>query len=173
MTHNQNGKTEGRSGSGLDSEIDHLTRRAIQAPIAACLIRTFAEELGWEKALEIAARAIQTDAMKGGREVAEMYGDNSMKTLARVVREIWSAGDALTVRFLEETDQNLHFDVTRCQYAEMYEELGMRDLGFCLSCCRDGAFGKGFNPGIQLARTQTIMEGAGFCDFRFSMRKQI
>jgi hypothetical protein len=169
MSGGQNKKPEGQGGSGLGADVDHLTRRAIQAPIAACLIRAFAEEMGREKALEIAGRAIQSDAMQGGRAVADMYGDNSLKTLARVVREIWAAGDALTVRFIEETDQRLYFDVTRCRYAEMYEKLGMRDLGFCLSCCRDGSFGEGFNPRIRLARTQTIMEGAGFCDFRFAM----
>ena len=101
--------------------------------------------------------------------MADLYGDNSLKTLARVVREIWAAGDALAVRFIEETDQRLYFDVTRCRYAEMYAKLGMRDLGFSLSCCRDGSFGEGFNPKVRLERTRTIMEGAGFCDFRYSM----
>ena len=173
MSGGQNKKPEEQGGSGLVADVDHLTRRAVQAPIAACLIRAFAEEMGREKALEIAGRAIQSDAMQGGRAVADMYGDNSLKTLARVVREIWAAGDALTVRFIKETDQRLYFDVTRCRYAEMYEEMGMRDLGFCLSCCRDGSFGEGFNPSIRLARKQTIMEGAGFCGFRFVMEEGI
>ncbi len=172
MSGGQCRKLEGQGGSGPGSEVDHLTRRAIQAPIAACLIRAFAEEMGSEKALEIAGRAIQSDAVQGGREVADRYGDNAMKTLARVVREVWAAGDALAVRFLEETDQHLHFDVIRCRYAEMYEDMGMRDLGFSLSCCRDGSFGEGFNPRIRLERTQTIMEGAGFCDFRYSIIHQ-
>ncbi len=32
---------------------------------------------------------------------------------------------------------------------------------------RDEALIEGFNPEIKLHRTQTIMEGATFCDFRF------
>jgi hypothetical protein len=49
----------------------------------------------------------------------------------------------------------------------MYRALGLADLGRSLSCQRDYALAKGFNPAIQLERTQTIMEGASHCDFRF------
>ena len=49
----------------------------------------------------------------------------------------------------------------------MYRALGMADLGASLSCCRDFALVEGFDPTIRLARTQTLMEGAPFCDFRF------
>jgi hypothetical protein len=34
---------------------------------------------------------------------------------------------------------------------------------------RDFALVEGFNPKINLTRTQTIMEGADYCDFRFTM----
>ena len=51
----------------------------------------------------------------------------------------------------------------------MYEHLGIPELGKMLSCDRDFAFIEGFNPNIQLTRTQTIMEGADICDFRFEV----
>jgi hypothetical protein len=62
-------------------------------------------------------------------------------------------------------------NTTRCRYAEMYRELGMPKLGFTLSCARDFALVEGFNPRIELRRTQTIMEGADHCDFRFTLQK--
>ena len=65
----------------------------------------------------------------------------------------------------------LDFDVTRCRYAEMYRALGLADLGGTLSCCRDFALIEGFNPEVTLTRTQTIMEGATHCDFRFQARR--
>jgi hypothetical protein len=49
----------------------------------------------------------------------------------------------------------------------MYAELGMRALGSQLSCGRDGAFCSGFNPRLRFERTQTLMQGASHCDFRF------
>jgi hypothetical protein len=37
-----------------------------------------------------------------------------------------------------------------------------------LSCNRDAALIDGFNPAVTLTRTQTIMQGASCCDFRYS-----
>ena len=151
------------------TEISHLQLREIQAPIAACLIKEFAKTVGFEKALEMATVAIRSDALPAGKRMAEELGSNTLKDLARLVRELWSKDDAMTVEFLVETEQNLHFNVTHCEYAELYRKLGILELGYCLSCSRDDPFVKGFNSQIQLVRTQTIMQGAAYCDFRFMM----
>lgn len=55
----------------------------------------------------------------------------------------------------------------RCRYAEMYRSLGIPEVGVLLSCNRDFSLVEGFNPDVQLTRTQTIMQGASPCDFRF------
>jgi hypothetical protein len=47
----------------------------------------------------------------------------------------------------------------------------MARLGPMLSCARDFALIEGFNPQIRLTRTQTLMEGAPFCDFRYRYSK--
>jgi len=147
----------------------HLRCREIQAPVAACLIRAFGAVLGPEKALEVATAAVQADALTAGRNAAELYGGNDVAALAWLVREIWAEDGAMTLHFLRETERDLYFDVTRCRYAETYERMGMRELGFCLSCSRDEPFARGFNPRLKLHRTQTIMEGASSCDFRFTL----
>ena len=49
--------------------------------------------------------------------------------------------------------------------------MGLGALGGILSCSRDGTFCKGFNPAITFERSQTIMEGASHCDFRFTLGK--
>jgi hypothetical protein len=84
---------------------------------------------------------------------------------------LWQQDGALTIDLKVKERDRLEFDVKRCRYAEMYRELGMADLGRILSCNRDGAFCTGFNPAIRLTRTQTIMEGADCCDFRYAMTK--
>ncbi|MGZ8216846.1 L-2-amino-thiazoline-4-carboxylic acid hydrolase [Methylomagnum sp.] len=155
-----------------EPSLTHLQRREIQAPVAACLIRGFAQALGREKALEIASAAIQEDARTAGRSLAAQLGGDSLAELRRIVETVWAGDEAVTLRFLEDGGSRLAFDVTRCRYAELYEAMGMKDLGFCLSCCRDGAFAEGFNPRIKLARTQTIMDGAAFCDFRFTLEAE-
>jgi hypothetical protein len=70
---------------------------------------------------------------------------------------------------LEQSPTQLSFNVTRCRYAEMYRAIGLADLGGSLSCQRDFELARGFNPDIRLTRTQTIMEGAAYCDFRFRL----
>ena len=77
--------------------------------------------------------------------------------------------DALEITIHKTTGDQLAFDVHRCRYAEMYDRLGLREMGFHLSCCRDAAFARGFNTAIRMQRRQTIMEGAPCCDFRFSL----
>ena len=47
------------------------------------------------------------------------------------------------------------------------EALGVPELGAILSCARDAALIEGFNPRLKLTRTETIMEGAASCDFRY------
>jgi len=47
----------------------------------------------------------------------------------------------------------------------MMEELGGRDFGHLLVCRGDFAAAK--QIGMKLTRTQTKMQGAPFCDFRY------
>ena len=53
----------------------------------------------------------------------------------------------------------------------MYRELGLEELGYTLSCNRDGSLLAGFAPDVEFTRTQTIMQGASHCDFRYRKRK--
>ena len=150
--------------------VDILTRREIEARIVAPLFEAFAAEIGRERALEILKDTIQKIAQQQGAELALQIGG---KTLAQftVALEAWKEGDAMDMDVLEQNDEKLSFNVTRCRYAEMYRQLGIPELGRILSCGRDFALMAGFNPEINLTRTQTIMEGAACCDFRYAQKK--
>ena len=73
----------------------------------------------------------------------------------------------MEIELIEQSAERLSFNVVRCRYAEMYHALGLAELGASLSCRRDFALAEGFSPEIRLVRTQTLMQGAPFCDFRF------
>jgi len=152
------------------SKIGILTRREIEARIAGPLIRAFVAEIGEESALEVARRVITSLARENGEMLRKLAGGNTLADFARGI-PLWSRDDALTLDLLESTPERISMNVTRCRYAEMYRELGMADLGFALSCARDFALVEGFNNRIKLERTQTIMEGADHCDFRFTLEK--
>jgi hypothetical protein len=54
----------------------------------------------------------------------------------------------------------------------MYEQMGARDLGFLLSCNRDFAAFEGMAPELDFNRTQTRMQGASHCDFRYRTKDE-
>ena len=108
-------------------------------------------------------------ARQTGCAAAEELSGNDLPHLKQVV-ERWKAGGALELTVLRDDDTEFEFDVTRCRFAELYHRLGIADLGPLLSCNRDGAMIEGFNPDIEFRRTQTIMQGAGHCDFRYRTR---
>lgn len=143
-----------------------LQQREIEAKVVGPLIRAVAVELGAEKTLQLLRGVIAGLARQGGAELARFLGETSLEAFAQSL-DRWKEGGALEIDLLEQSAERLSFNVTRCRYAELYRALGLADLGSSLSCQRDFALVQGFNPAIHLTRTQTIMEGAPFCDFRF------
>jgi predicted ArsR family transcriptional regulator len=143
-----------------------LQQREIEAKIVGPLVRAFAAELGEERAIAILRQIITDLARQGGAELARSLGEQSLEAFARTL-DRWRENNALEIEMIEQSPERLSFNVVRCRYAEMYRALGLTDLGASLSCQRDFALAHGFSPEIQLTRTQTLMEGAAFCDFRF------
>jgi hypothetical protein len=143
-----------------------LEQREIEARIVGPLIAAVRAELGAEKTLALVRQVIADLARQSGAELAQRLGEASLPAFASCL-DRWSEAGALEIDVLEQSADRLSFNVTRCRYAEMYRALGLGDLGSSLSCQRDFSLIEGFNPAIALSRTQTIMEGAVYCDFRF------
>jgi hypothetical protein len=150
----------------MSDHIPLLRQREIEANVIAPLFRAFATEVGEERAQEILAGVIRELARQAGCAAAAAVGGNDLPHLKSVV-ERWKDGGALELTVLRDDDEAFEFDVTRCRYAELYRRLGLESLGPLLSCNRDGAMIEGFNPALAFRRTQTIMEGATHCDFRY------
>ena len=64
-------------------------------------------------------------------------------------------------------------NVTECRYAKFYNKIGAPELGFLLTCSADSDsfHTEGFGADVQLTVTQTIMQGASHCDFRYARKK--
>jgi hypothetical protein len=147
-------------------DIPLLQRREIEAQIVGPLVRAFADAFGREETVEVLRSVIVDLARQGGEELARSLGESSLEAFAATLGR-WQEGGALEIDLLERSPERLSFNVVRCRYAEMYRRLGLEDLGSTLSCARDFALAEGFSPEIELERTQTLMQGAPFCDFRF------
>ncbi|MBI1733701.1 MAG: L-2-amino-thiazoline-4-carboxylic acid hydrolase [Candidatus Rokubacteria bacterium] len=148
-----------------------LKRREIEARVLLPVVEALANEFGRERVVGIVRDVIVDIARQQGRQLAERMGDSSLPTFAAALED-WKKDDAYRMDVLDQTDERFSFNVTRCRYAEMYRALGIAELGALLSCNRDFALIQGFNPDVELTRTQTIMDGASHCDFRFVRRRK-
>ena len=152
------------------TDLPMLDQRRIEANILKPVYEEMKAQLGTEKAQEILGAAVIRDSISQGAAYAEGLEDRGLKAFRDTMAQ-WKASGALEMEMLKETDEEVHFNVVRCKYSEMYREMGVGHIGHLLSCNRDGTFCTGFNPDIKLDRTQTIMSGASHCDFRYRMEK--
>jgi len=154
------------------TDLPILEQRRIEANIIKPIYEQMKAEIGDEKARRIISAAIIKNAIEQGAAYAKTEGGTTSLESFHALLPQWKANGALEVDMLEETESNVNYNVTRCQYAEMYKEMGLADIGHLLSCGRDGTFCKGYDPRISLIRTQTIMQGASHCDFRYSLKDE-
>lgn len=152
----------------LNRLIGVLTRREVEARLLAPLVAVLGREFGEERVLRLIRETIVSIARRQGAELARELGGDSLAEFRESLVN-WTRGGALEIEVLEEGETVFGFNVTRCRYAEMYRGLGIPRLGPILSCSRDFALIEGFNPRIRLTRTQTLMDGAPFCDFRYRL----
>jgi hypothetical protein len=150
----------------LTQRIGVLNRREVEARILSPMIDALGARFGREEVLEIVKDTIVKIAKEQGEDLAQaMGGCGSSAFLASLA--YWKKDGALEIEILNDQGGRLDFNVTRCRYAEMYRALGIPELGSIFSCNRDYALIDGFNHEARLDRTQTIMQGAPHCDFRY------
>jgi len=149
-----------------------LQRRRIEAEILKPVYEEMVARFGEQAAQEVLGTAITKAAMAAARGFAEAEPEGpSLKGFADLL-PLWQKDDALRMEVKRQDETHFDFDVTRCRYAEMYREMGLGHIGHLLSCNRDGAFCTGYDPRISMERTQTIMQGASHCDFRYTVKAE-
>jgi hypothetical protein len=148
--------------------ISILEQRRIEAGVIKPIYETLEAELGTARARQLIGAAIRKAAREGAQQLAqEAAGVTNLETFAALL-DRWKEGNAYDMEVLAQNAEHFDFNIRRCSYAEMYKDMGLGHIGHLLSCQRDGALCEGYDPKIRMRRTQTIMEGASHCDFRFS-----
>ena len=167
---NQDNSKKTMPADDLNAKIGVLTRREVEARILTPVIDALGESFGPEAVLSVVQSTIVKIAREQGADLSNLMGNNSLHHFFETL-QFWTRDDALKIEVIEASEDVLSFNVTRCRYAELYDSLGIRNIGTIFSCARDFALVEGFNPDVTLTRTQTIMEGAPFCDFRYRLNK--
>jgi len=148
-----------------------MERAKAQAQVLVPLVKALQVELGEERANAIVRKTLGSVFRRLGEQwwqskQSTHLGENMESALAS-----WARDDALDYSVRAKSQDIYEVDVTGCRYAHFYKELGEPELGFLLVCSQDFSFAEGLDPDIKLTRTQTIMQGASHCDFRYRRQK--
>ena len=144
-----------------------LAKRRIEAEILGHVYEVLKASQGQAAAMLVIGDAVRRTSVAQARQfAAAAEGGSSLQSFI-ALSGLWQAEDALQIEVREQTGQTYAFDVLRCRYAEMYRAMGLGEIGHLLSCQRDGSFSEGYDPKLKFTRSQTIMQGASHCDFRY------
>ena len=151
-------------------DIPLIEKIKIQAHVLVPLVKTLQAELGEARANDLVRKALGDLYRSYGEKWWRSQGARGFEEKMASAFEMFAAGDALKYDVLKETPDTFDLNVTQCRYAEFYKKIGAPELGFLLTCSADFSHAEGFGPGVQLTRTQTIMQGASHCDFRYALK---
>lgn len=144
-----------------------LEKRRIEAEILKHVYETLKASQGPEVAKKTIAESVRRSAIEQAERFSkEQGGEKTLQSFVDLM-PLWTKDDALEIQIVHRDANAFDFNVTRCRYSEMYKAMGLGDIGHLISCQRDGAFCDGYDPKLKLTRTQTIMQGASHCDFRY------
>jgi len=152
-------------------DIPLIEQVKIQAQVLVPLVKALQAELGEERANAIVRKALGDLYRKYGEKWWRTQGAGSLGEKIASAFEMFAAGDALEYEVVKKAPDAFEVNVTECRYAKFYNQIGAPELGFLLTCSADFSHAEGFGANVQLTRTQTIMQGASHCDFRYALQQ--
>ena len=152
--------------------ISLLEEVKMQASVLVPLLRTLREELGTERADALVKRSLR-DWLRSvyeriGQQVDEPPRDKWGKVFGELSQRV---GDDVDFEMLAVEEDRLEYNVTACRFAQFFKELGEPDLGSVLVCEMDVHIAELGGNDVEFTRTQTIMQGADYCDFRYRLSR--
>jgi L-2-amino-thiazoline-4-carboxylic acid hydrolase len=152
-------------------DIPVIEQARIQAQVLVPLVKALQAELGEERANALVRKALGDVHRRLGEQWWRAKKSGHVGENLAAAFAAFGKSEALDYSVRAQSQDSYEIDVTGCRYAQFYRELGEPELGFLLVCGADFPFAEGFDPDIKLTRTQTIMQGASHCDFRYRRQK--
>ena len=152
-------------------DIPLIEQVKIQAQVLVPLVTALQAELGEERANAIVRKALGDLYRRYGEKWWRRQGARNLGEKLASAFDMFAAGNALNYKVVKQAPGAFEVDVTECRYAKFYNEIGAPELGFLLTCSADFTMTEGFGSDVQLTRTQTIMQGASHCDFRYAQKR--
>ena len=155
----------------IDRPIPLLEEAKLQAAVLVPILRAARAQLGKEAADRLIGDALRQWAKDLYHRMGEKQtGDQRQKWDAAWAEFRPRIGNAVDREMLKDEPGVREYNVTRCAYAEFFKALGEPELGTILLCDSDFHLADVGGDKVELQRTQTIMKGAAYCDFRYRFR---
>jgi hypothetical protein len=144
----------------------------LQAAVIVPVLQALRAEIGKEAADRITGNALRQWA----RDLYHRIGEAKQGTPRQKWDAVWAEdmrpriGDSVERDMLKDDGTVREYNITRCQYAEFFRALGEPELGGILLCDSDFHIADIGGPDVEFKRTQTIMQGAAYCDFRYRFK---
>ena len=150
------------------SDITMLDKVKIQAQVLVPVMRALRAELGRDKADALVKGALR-DWSKG------LFAEIGKDIEGSSYRKFATMNTALADVTMQEVSFDMHrrdkqaleFDITSCRFAEFFRALGEPELGALLICHVDADIADAGGSEVNFSRTQTLMQGASCCNFRY------
>lgn len=152
----------------VDPGIDLLSKAKIQAQVLVPLLRAMREGMGTEQADALVKRALRDWSAELFAAIGQQIDGPPRKKWAAMHKAMGEISAAeVNVEVRRQDREALEFDITSCKFAEFFRALGEPDLGTLLMCSTDIDIAAAGGTEVEFSRTQTIMQGATYCNFRY------
>ena len=133
----------------------------IQSRVVIPIVHELEKEIGKERANAIVGKAIARAYV----DYRKMKGFEA-NSHPRVEQEI-DSGFPVEREVIDDTEETYGYNITGCQFAEYFRQIGEPEIGALMTCGVDFAAEDLIRPEWEFERTQTRMQGASHCDFRW------
>jgi hypothetical protein len=145
------------------ARVSMLEAVKIQARVLIPIVKALESEMGKGRAHEVVGRAI-------AESWATFVASRETERDTHPSRDAAAFAYPVESEIVENTADSLAINMTACEFARYFREIGHPQIGALLTCNVDFAVNEKLRPSWELRRTQTQMEGAAFCDFRWRLR---
>ena len=152
----------------VDPKVSLLDKTRMQAQVLVPVLRALRAELGKDKADALVKQALRD----WSKQLFAAIGDGiegSPRRKWAAVQSVFGevSGKEVEASILRHDKEALDIDVTRCRFAEFFRALGEPELGALLVCATDVDIVDAAGGDVSFERSQTLMQGAPCCTFRY------
>ena len=156
----------------MNQDLSLLEEVKLQAQVLVPVLKALRAEIGKEKADRLVGQALTEWSKNLYKRIGEAKGGNPREQFDAIWADLRPRiGNAVDRDMLQDDGVVRNYNVTRCAYAEFFKALGEPELGTVLLCDIDFHIADVAKDTLEFKRTQTIMKGAAYCDFRYRMKQ--